>query len=105
MKYLKSRGLENYINQYTSQELDVLSVLPLGTDSLRNIYTIEKMDRILSGKKVTYDYEIFTITYNKASYLAVFEKNEDYVYWAGTGFSIHYYTNGKWHLLECKSIK
>ncbi|WP_273321511.1 S-layer homology domain-containing protein [Vallitalea guaymasensis] len=105
MKYLRSRDLENYINQYTSQELDVLSVLPLGTDSLNNIYTIEKMDRILSGKEITYDYEIFTITYNKSGYLAVFEKNDYYGYWAGTGFSIHYYSNGKWHLLECKSIK
>ncbi|QUH29122.1 hypothetical protein [Vallitalea guaymasensis] len=104
MKYLRSQGLEKYINNYNSEELDVLSILPLGTDSLHNIYTIEKMDRILSGKEVTYDYEIFTVTYNKSNYLAVLEKKEGYGYWAGTGFSIYYYLNGDSHLVECKSI-
>ncbi|MCT4686363.1 hypothetical protein, partial [Vallitalea sp.] len=105
MKYLRRRGLENYINQYTSQELDVLSVLPLGTDSLRNIYTIEKMDRILSRKKVTYDYEVFTIAYNKSGYLAIFEKKDGYGYWAGTGFKLAYYIDDKCNFIECKSIK
>ncbi|GMQ63556.1 S-layer homology domain-containing protein [Vallitalea maricola] len=105
MKYLKSAKLDSYVNNYTSEEIEAISVLPLGAETLRNMYSIERMDRILSGKEVTYDYEIFSATYNKSGYLAVFEKNEDYGYWAGTGFSIHYYSNGKWHILECKSIQ
>ncbi|QUH29123.1 S-layer homology domain-containing protein [Vallitalea guaymasensis] len=106
MKYLKNiHALKNYIYKYNSEELDVLSVLPLGTDSLRNIYTIEKIERVLSGKEVTYDYTTFNVTYNEASFLAIFRKNEGYGYWAGTGFSLYYYLNGKSFLIKCQSIK
>ncbi|GMQ63557.1 S-layer homology domain-containing protein [Vallitalea maricola] len=105
MKYLKSAALDDYVNNYTSEEIDAIGVLPLGTETVRNKYSIERMDRILSGKEVTYDYEVFSATYNKSGYLVIFEKNEDYRYLDGDGGRLFYCINGTLHRVKLKSIK
>ena len=82
MKFFgKRQKLKEYIVNHTSEEIDVINLLPYNTDN--EMYEPENIERVLSGKLITYDYGAFSVTFNQPGYLGVLQKSDDYGYFDG----------------------
>ncbi|WP_113672723.1 S-layer homology domain-containing protein [Vallitalea guaymasensis] len=82
LKYFgKRQKLKKYIVNHTSEEIDVINLLPYNTDN--EMYQPENIEKVLSGKLITYDYGAFSVTFNQPGYLAIIQKSNSYDYFDG----------------------